>query len=94
MRLEELPVLSPLSLATQLAQVWPFFVCFTDWELDPSLLPITATHPGIMRKNLSAQSRPPPIDPLFLFYRADCSKADVPGNTPEHNGLTQFGRVS
>ena len=25
--------------------------------------------------------------------RADCSKADVPGNKAEHNGLTQFGRV-
>jgi len=24
---------------------------------------------------------------------ADCSKADVPGNTAEHNGLTQFGRT-
>ena len=29
----------------------------------------------------------------FCNFRADCSKADVPGNTPEHNGLTQFGRV-
>ena len=28
-----------------------------------------------------------------LFFRADCSKADTPGNAPEHNGLTQFGRV-
>ena len=32
---------------------------------------------------------------LSLFCcRADCSKADVAGNTAEHNGLTQFGRVS
>ena len=29
-----------------------------------------------------------------LIFRADCSKADVPGNKAEHNGLTQFGRVS
>ena len=31
---------------------------------------------------------------LFSLSRADCSKADVPGNKAEHNGLTQFGRVS
>ena len=29
-----------------------------------------------------------------MIFRADCSKADVPGNKAEHNGLTQFGRVS
>ena len=27
------------------------------------------------------------------FFRADCSKVDLPGVEPEHNGLTQFGRV-
>ena len=31
---------------------------------------------------------------LFILFRADCSEADIPGNTPVHNGLTQFGRVS
>ena len=27
------------------------------------------------------------------IFRADCSKADSPDVEPEHNGLTQFGRV-
>ena len=27
-------------------------------------------------------------------FRADCSKVDLPDVEPEHNGLTQFGRVS
>ena len=31
---------------------------------------------------------------LFILFRADCSEADIPGNSPVHNGLTQFGRVS
>ena len=31
---------------------------------------------------------------IFFFNRADCSQADVPGATPVHNGLTQFGRVN
>ena len=31
---------------------------------------------------------------VFILFRADCSEADIPGNSPVHNGLTQFGRVS
>ena len=30
---------------------------------------------------------------MTFFSRADCSKVDLPGVEPEHNGLTQFGRV-
>lgn len=45
----------------------------------------------------------PPLFMLFSFplpsfpsasCRADCSKVDSPNVEPEHNGLTQFGRVS
>ena len=31
---------------------------------------------------------------MSFVSRADCSKVDLPNVEPEHNGLTQFGRVS
>ena len=31
---------------------------------------------------------------LNPHFRADCSNADKPGAIPQHNGLTQFGKVT
>ena len=33
------------------------------------------------------------IIPLISLLRADCSNADKPGAVPQHNGLTDFGKV-